>query len=154
MPDRSITLIASPTSSTASTSNLHQAVARGHSNLEESLAAHDHDPEKRSRFRSRSLERHGRKPSASRHASDRYELPKFRDPIHLAETAITTLFSIPGPPLDQLKNEILPKVYHEAYEHRVNCREHGLDEIIALVQRFRSRYSVRSSLTASFGTRD
>ncbi|GAA5964113.1 hypothetical protein JCM21900_004511 [Sporobolomyces salmonicolor] len=69
-----------------------------------------------------------------------YELPPPRDPIHLAHLAISTILTIPGPPIGELRHKLFPQLFHDAYSHRVNCRENGLDELIALVQRFRSKF--------------
>ncbi|GAA5990889.1 hypothetical protein JCM10908_000066 [Rhodotorula pacifica] len=158
MPERSVTLVASPTissmhSASSESSSLHQAVSRGHSH------EHDHDRDsKRSHghghghphSRSHSHERHGKhsansgkhSSSSSKHTPDRIDLPQqFKDPIHLAETAITALFTIPGPPIEHLQKDVLPRLYHAAYEHRVNCREHGMKEMVQLIARFRERFS-------------
>lgn len=51
-----------------------------------------------------------------------FHLPKHLTPVSLVECAITTLFSVPGYPLDELRNEILPQMYHAAYSHR--CVSH------------------------------
>ncbi|GAA5880480.1 hypothetical protein JCM3774_005206, partial [Rhodotorula dairenensis] len=131
MPDRSVTLVASPTvssstTSASSSSALHHAVSTG-------TATDSHD-----RHSGAGRKRHSRHAQAF---SDRIELPEFRDPTHLAETAITVLFTVPGPPLDHLQRDILPKLYHEAYEHRVNCREHGMNEMLDMIARFRQRFS-------------
>lgn len=76
------------------------------------------------------------------HYDEHYELPRIKDPIHLCETAISLVLSHPGPPVEVMRKELLPKLYHSAYQHRVNCREHGLDQLIKVVERFRSRFSV------------
>ncbi|KAG0660624.1 hypothetical protein C6P46_004487 [Rhodotorula mucilaginosa] len=144
IPDRSVTLVASPTvssmsSSTPSTSTsaLHHAVSRG----QEHHSSHSQEPHHH--------QHHG-KPASKRSSSssttkttDRTDLlpTQFRDPIHLAETAITSLFTVPGPPIEHLQKEVLPRLYHEAYEHRVNCREHGMKEMIELIARFRDKFS-------------
>ncbi|GAA5885831.1 hypothetical protein JCM6882_007577 [Rhodosporidiobolus microsporus] len=107
----------SPRSSRFSFSALHDAVTRGHHH------------------------QHG---SPKTEAPEEYHLTVPTDPVHLCETAIALMLSVPGPPLDQLRSKILPKLYHSAYSHRVNCREHGLNELLALAKRFRERFqSVR-----------
>ncbi|GAA6027737.1 hypothetical protein JCM8097_008008 [Rhodosporidiobolus ruineniae] len=73
-----------------------------------------------------------------------YHLVVPEDPVALVEKAIELMLSVPGPPIEQLRREIAPKLYHSAYSHRVNCREHGLEELVALAKRFRDRFqSVR-----------
>lgn len=76
------------------------------------------------------------------HYDEHYELPRIKDPIHLCETAISLVLSHPGPPIEVMKKELLPKLYHSAYQHRVNCREHGLNDLLKVVERFRTRFSV------------
>lgn len=148
MPDRSITLVASPTissssasaSASSSASALHYAVSTGSS---ASAPALTHVPTPTQAAESPGKHAGGRK--GRRHGqglSDRIDLPEFRDPTHLAETAISVLLTVPGPPLDYLRRDVLPKLYHEAYEHRVNCREHGLNEMVDMIARFRQRFSV------------
>ncbi|ORY88085.1 hypothetical protein BCR35DRAFT_277127 [Leucosporidium creatinivorum] len=68
-----------------------------------------------------------------------FHLPKHLTPVSLVECAISTLFSVPGYPLDELRNEILPQLYHEAYSHRVNCRETNLDGLMKSVESLRTR---------------
>ena len=57
-----------------------------------------------------------------------------------------------------LRNDILPKLYHEAYVHRVNCREIGMEGLLAVredvfLQRFRTlRVRFKSSLMDQDGT--
>ncbi|KWU42224.1 hypothetical protein RHOSPDRAFT_6632, partial [Rhodotorula sp. JG-1b] len=126
MPDRSVTLVASPTvssstsssSTTPSASALHHAVSRGQQLQHHS--SHSHEPH---------------------HHHHHHGKPSSKHPIHLAETAITSLFTVPGPPIEHLQREVLPRLYHEAYEHRVNCREHGMKEMIELIARFRDKFS-------------
>ncbi|GAA6021715.1 hypothetical protein JCM8202_004322 [Rhodotorula sphaerocarpa] len=144
-----------------SESALHRAVSRG-------SRAHGDEPSADDRRRhdrgshplihpARSFRSKGHSASSTRrHTEDHYELPEIRNPIQLAETAITILFNIPGPPPERLR-DLVPQLYHEAYVHRVNCREHGLEEVLSLVQRFRSRYSsvkvkFRSNLMDMDGT--
>ncbi|BGO99360.1 Serine/arginine repetitive matrix protein 2 [Rhodotorula toruloides ATCC 204091] len=75
------------------------------------------------------------------HYDEHYELPRIKDPIHLCETAISLVLSHPGPPIEVMRKELLPKLYHSAYQHRVNCREHGLNDLLKVVERFRTRFS-------------
>lgn len=44
------------------------------------------------------------------------------DPLALCELAISTVLTIPGPPLDELQDVIWPQLYHLGYSHRINCR--------------------------------
>ncbi|GAA5849783.1 hypothetical protein JCM8547_000562 [Rhodosporidiobolus lusitaniae] len=105
------------TSSRFSFSSLHQAVARGHSHSSSSSKSSEPVP---------------------------YALTVPDDPVHLVETALSIVLSVPGPSLDQLRTELIPKLYHRAYSHRVNCREHGTEELLTLAKRFRERFqSVR-----------
>ncbi|GAA6001075.1 uncharacterized protein JCM10292_006362 [Rhodotorula paludigena] len=60
-----------------------------------------------------------------------YTLPPIRDPIHLCETAISLMLSVPGPSVDQLRQRFIPQLYHvSAYQHRVNTREVGMEELL------------------------
>lgn len=129
-----------------SESALHRAVSRGSRAHGDEPSADDPRRDDRGSHPlihpARSFRSKGQSGSSTRrHPEDHYELPEIRDPIQLAETAITILFNIPGPPLERLR-DLVPQLYHEVYVHRVNCREHGLEEVLSLVQRFRSRYSV------------
>ncbi|GAA5830871.1 hypothetical protein JCM11251_001104 [Rhodosporidiobolus azoricus] len=110
---KSTTSSTSPRSSKFSFSALHDAVARGHN-------SHKNDA-----------------PAAP---PDEYTLAVPTDPVHLVETAISLVLSVPGPPLDQLRSKLIPKLYHSAYSHRVNCREHEIEELIRLAKRFRERF--------------
>ncbi|BGP15738.1 hypothetical protein JCM10213_007967 [Rhodosporidiobolus nylandii] len=104
----------SPRSSKFSFSALHDAVSRG----TQQTSKHDQLPP--------------------------YHLVVPTDPVHLVEKAISLVLSVPGPPIEQLRTELVPKLYHSAYSHRVNCREHGVEELVALAKRFRERFqSVR-----------
>ncbi|GAA5882688.1 hypothetical protein JCM16303_006544 [Sporobolomyces ruberrimus] len=67
-------------------------------------------------------------------------LPEPETPIQLAELAFSTILTIPGPPLEELRNEIFPRLFHDAYSHRANTREHGLKELEQLIKRFRMRF--------------
>lgn len=69
-----------------------------------------------------------------------HTLPIPTTPIALAELALQTLLTTPGPSCEELRNELLPQLYHEAYQHRVNTREVGLDGLMAVVRLFRSRF--------------
>ncbi|GAA6024244.1 hypothetical protein JCM10207_006970 [Rhodosporidiobolus poonsookiae] len=88
-----------------------------------------------------------------------YHLEPPTDPVHLVETAIALVLTVPGPPLRQLRDELIPRLYHKAYSHRVNCREHGIEDLIKLVTRFRERFlsvrlRFRSHLMDMDGTAD
>ena len=73
-----------------------------------------------------------------------YSLPVINDPIHLCELATQLFLTTPGVPIDVLRREIAPKLYHiEGYEHRVNTREMGMDKLLSQMARFRQRFSVR-----------
>lgn len=73
-----------------------------------------------------------------------YTLPSIRDPIHLCETAISLMLSVPGPTVDQLRQRFIPQLYHvSAYQHRVNTREVGMEELLKVMDRYRQRFSVR-----------
>ncbi|GAA6019958.1 hypothetical protein JCM11491_006720 [Sporobolomyces phaffii] len=67
-------------------------------------------------------------------------IPDPETPLQLAELAISTILTVPGPPLDELRNDIFPKLFHDAYSHRANTREHGLKELESLIKRFRSKF--------------
>ncbi|GAA5956495.1 hypothetical protein JCM3765_003463 [Sporobolomyces pararoseus] len=67
-------------------------------------------------------------------------LPDPETPVQLAELAISTILTIPGPSIEELRNEYFPKLFHEAYSHRANTREHGLKELERLIVRFRSKF--------------
>lgn len=62
----------------------------------------------------------GRHHSKKKSESDAlpFALPEKLTPVTLVETAITTAFTVPGPSIDQLRDVILPQLYHEAYSHR------------------------------------
>ncbi|GAA5968853.1 hypothetical protein JCM11641_000757 [Rhodosporidiobolus odoratus] len=86
-----------------------------------------------------------------------YQLKIPDDPVHLVETAICLVLTVPGPPIEQLRTELIPQLYHKAYEHRVNCREHGVEQLVAMVKGFRERFAsmrirFRSHLMDSDGT--
>ncbi|GJN88980.1 hypothetical protein Rhopal_001951-T1 [Rhodotorula paludigena] len=71
-----------------------------------------------------------------------YTLPPIRDPIHLCETAISLMLSVPGPTVDQLRQRFIPQLYHvSAYQHRVNTREVGMEELLKVMDRYRQRFS-------------
>ncbi|KDE04317.1 hypothetical protein MVLG_05271 [Microbotryum lychnidis-dioicae p1A1 Lamole] len=63
-----------------------------------------------------------------------------RDPIALCEAAMSSILTVPGPPIEQLKKEIWPQLFHIAYEHRVNTREVNLDGLVEIVEFLRGRY--------------
>lgn len=69
-------------------------------------------------------------------------LPEPETPVQLAELAISTILTIPGPSIEELRNEYFPKLFHEVYSHRANTREHGLKELERLIVRFRSKFEV------------
>ncbi|SCV69513.1 BQ2448_2533 [Microbotryum intermedium] len=85
---------------------------------------------------------HGSSTHSSKHSSpsapEPFILP--RDPIALCEAAMSSILTIPGPPIEQLKKEIWPQLFHIAYEHRVNTREVNLDGLVAIVEFLRGRY--------------
>ncbi|GAA5836367.1 hypothetical protein JCM3766R1_003500 [Sporobolomyces carnicolor] len=62
------------------------------------------------------------------------------NPVQLAEAAISLILTVPGPSIEELRNEYFPKLFHEAYSHRANTREHGLRELENLIKRFRSKF--------------
>ncbi|BGP39619.1 hypothetical protein JCM10449v2_003570 [Rhodotorula kratochvilovae] len=102
-------------------SSLHQALAGSRSSSTHSHKHHKHHP----------------------HREDsNYVLPVIKSPVHLCELAITLMLSVPGVSVDVLRNDIVPKLYHvEAYQHRVNTREVGMDKLLVQMQRFRERFS-------------
>ncbi|GAA5837880.1 hypothetical protein JCM5353_006452 [Sporobolomyces roseus] len=81
--------------------------------------------------------------STSSHSSS----PAFTEPttpLELAELAVSTILTIPGPSLEDLRTIYFPKLYHEAYSHRANTREHGLKELERFIIQFRGKFeSVR-----------
>ena len=132
---------ASPASSTKAKvkfgpSSLHQALSRSSTSSSTSgpSSAHTHS-------RSHSHAHHKHHP----HFDDpQYSLPVINDPIHLCELATQLFLTTPGVPIDVLRREIAPKLYHvEGYEHRVNTREMGMDKLLSQMARFRQRFSVR-----------
>ncbi|GAA5941734.1 uncharacterized protein JCM15063_002656 [Sporobolomyces koalae] len=76
--------------------------------------------------------------SISSHSSTK-SLPEPETPLQLAELAISTLLTIPGPSIEQLRHECFPKLFHDAYSHRVNTRELGLKELEQMIERLRSK---------------
>lgn len=66
------------------------------------------------------------------------------NPVQLAEAAISLILTVPGPSIEELRNEYFPKLFHEAYSHRANTREHGLRELENLIKRFRSKFEASS----------
>lgn len=113
--------------------NLHDAVRRG---------SHSH-------------ENHSRRQSQDGIAEvESYHLPKHDDPVSLCETAISLVLSVPGPPLDVLRKELMPQLYwQKGYAHRTNNRENldGVEELLKTAQRFRDRFMVRPT-SSSFSS--
>ncbi|KAM0748061.1 hypothetical protein T439DRAFT_328047 [Meredithblackwellia eburnea MCA 4105] len=93
----------------------------------------------------------------SRKSHHHRRLPTPSDPVALAQLALQTLLTHPGPPIEELKEDLLPQLYHSAYQHRVNTREVGLDNLTDFVVMFRSRFRTvrvrfKSQLMDSDGT--
>lgn len=67
-----------------------------------------------------------------------------RDPVALVQKAVEVLFTVGQGevPIDRLFNEIIPQLYHDAYAHRVNCRETGIEGLKEVVTFFRTRFRV------------
>lgn len=59
-----------------------------------------------------------------------FVLPAQLTPLSLVELALTTILTIPGYSLDELRNEIMPQLYHSAYSHRwVRVRRPSLSSL-------------------------
>ena len=48
-----------------------------------------------------------------------FVLPARLTPLGLVQFSLETILTIPGYPLDELRNEIMPQLYHAAYSHRL-----------------------------------
>ncbi|TNY21943.1 Serine/arginine repetitive matrix protein 2 [Rhodotorula diobovata] len=144
--------MASPSSSSSSSkirfgpSSLHQALSRPgtHHSTSSTSSHHSHS-------------HHKHHP----HFDDpTYRLPTIKDPIHLCELATQLLLTVPGVPMDVLRRDIVPRLYHvQGYEHRVNTREIGMEKLLVQMARFRQRFSrikvrLRSHLMDMDGTSD
>ena len=84
--------------------------------------------------------------SQSSTSSSHSSAPAFVEPtspLQLAELAISTILTIPGPSLEELRAVYFPKLFHEGYSHRVNTREHGLKELERFIVHFRNKFEVR-----------
>ncbi|GAA6062200.1 hypothetical protein JCM10212_006481 [Sporobolomyces blumeae] len=112
-------------------SRLHHAISRG-TNPTSHSHSHSHT---RSPSSSTSISNAGHSLSL-----DPVHFPEPSTPLHLAELAIAAILTVPGPPLEVLRAEIFPKLFHEEYSHRANCREHGLKELEQMVARFRRNF--------------
>ncbi|GAA5924814.1 hypothetical protein JCM3775_005477 [Rhodotorula graminis] len=147
---------ASPASSSKSRvkfgpSSLHHALSRS------STSNSSHPSSSTSHSHSHSHAHHKHHP----HFDDpQYSLPTIKDPIHLCELATQLLLTTPGVPMDVLRRDIVPRLYHvDGYEHRVNTREMGMDKLLSEMDRFRRRFSslkvrLRSHLMDMDGTSD
>ncbi|GAA5895100.1 hypothetical protein JCM8208_000113 [Rhodotorula glutinis] len=148
---------ASPASSTKTRvkfgpSSLHQALSRSSTSSSTSHPSSTH-----SHSHSHSHAHHKHHP----HFDDpQYSLPVIKDPIHLCELATQLLLTTPGVPIDVLRRDIVPRLYHvDGYQHRVNTREMGMDKLLVQMARFRQRFSslkvrLRSHLMDMDGTSD
>ncbi|GAA5837966.1 hypothetical protein JCM9279_004087 [Rhodotorula babjevae] len=147
---------ASPASSTKAKvvkfgpSSLHQALSRSSTSSSTSNPSSTHS-------HSHSHAHHKHHP----HFDDpQYSLPVIKDPIHLCELATQLFLTTPGVPIEVLRRDIAPRLYHiEGYEHRVNTREMGMDKLLSQMARFRQRFSsikvrLRSHLMDMDGTSD
>jgi hypothetical protein len=87
--------------------------------------------------------------NSTQSAQSAHSLPDPETPLQLAELAISTILTIPGPSIEELRRDYFPKLFHEAYSHRANTREHGLKELENLIQRFRSKFEVSKVFASS-----
>ncbi|GAA5904562.1 uncharacterized protein JCM6883_003828 [Sporobolomyces salmoneus] len=77
---------------------------------------------------------------ASSSSQSTRNLPEPDTPLALAQEAISTILTVPGPSIEELRRDYFPRLFHEAYSHRANTREHGLKELEELITRFRSKF--------------
>ena len=79
-----------------------------------------------------------------------WTLPPHLEPVQLVELAISTAYTIPGPPINELRDVILPQMFHVgAYLHRANCRETDFHGMIEGIEMLRGRFVVRASWLAN-----
>lgn len=142
-------LQASPLSMNQPSSSLHYALNQENDSAHSSILLSRNDTQSTTGSLPSNVSSTSSKKSKVPHQLSKYRdpgpwvLPPHLEPVQLVELAISTLYTIPGPPIEELRNFILPQMFHvSALEYRVNCRETDFFGMVKGVEMLRSRFVV------------
>ncbi|KAM0787381.1 hypothetical protein ACM66B_003466 [Microbotryomycetes sp. NB124-2] len=71
-----------------------------------------------------------------------FERPHDLEPIGLAQLGLSVCLTVPGYPLEEMEQVIIPALFHvPGYSHRVNCRETDHAGLLEIVKFLRTKFS-------------